>query len=362
MNTSVFGYFKQLLKQNLAIITVVTVLGGFLFLPLSSTPSTHEFFEYTSSDMGYVTKYYYGDDIPETALPGFETNFGISVAFITMFGLIAPICSFWTFKKKHNLDVIYSLPLGKRRIALAHYLLGLIMTLIPAVLMFLLELVIIIAHGALPLINIGWLVFYFLMLLLAGWLFYSMNVFVFNEANTIIDGIVFIIGWNMVFGFAYSTLFGMELFKDMAFPMGYILELFSRIEGALETTAYPLSFIFKFETAVAMSAFWIVLGVLSVILFFVRSNKKKSEQIGGISDSFFGYNLLIPLYIIPVILESYIGYRFSDFIGILAVLACAFAGYAAFRRSLKFKASDYCALGGMVLLCVLVAINNSFLI
>ncbi len=358
MKNSFGGYFKRLLKANLRTVIPIAILAVLIFIPITSSWQNHLFFKYTENDLGTIQKYYYGsthvDAMPENAIEGFETNFGPAVAVLICLCWVMPMVSFYAFKNRRNLDIFYSIPLSRRKIALAHYLAGLLTVLIPTALAFFAEVFVIIGYNAISLINLGWLAFYFVALMVMGWLYYSMNVFVFYEANHIFDGVAFIIGWNLVFAFIYFFADFPDLFEDLALPWVYIMDILARIEGVVETTTYPLDFIFKFETTVAITLFWIVLGLLSVALFLWRCNKKKSENAGAVSDSFFGYRLLIPLYIVPQILYSY-----AVGIKVVAVwFALAFAGYSVCRRSFKFKESDYWTIGCMAFVTVIIAITN----
>ena len=362
MKNSFGGYFKRLLKANLRTVIPIAILAMLIFIPITSSWQNHLFFKYTENDLGTIQKYYYGsthvDAMPENANEGFETDFSTAVAVLICLCWVMPMVSFYAFKNRRNIDIFNSLPLSRRKIALAHYLSGLLTVLIPAALAFFAEVFVIIGYNAISLINLGWLAFYFVALMVMGWLYYSMNVFVFNEANHIFDGTAFIIGWNLVFAFIYYFANLPDLFEDLALPWVYVMDILARIEGVIETTTYPLDFIFKFETTVAITLFWIVLGLLSVALFFWRCNKKKSEHAGGISDSIFGYRLLIPLYIFPQILYSHIGCSYVDITVVAVWFALAFAGYSVCRQSFKFKSSDYWTIGCMAFVTVIIAITN----
>lgn len=370
MKKSFGRYLKRLLKENIRFVIPIVILAMLILVPIISSWENHLFFKYTENDLGRVQKYYegvnYAHGVPENASDGFEINFGPAVAVLICLCFVMPVLSFYTFKSRRNLDTFNSLPLSRRRIALAHYLSGLIAVLIPTAIAFIAEVFVIIGYGAFSLIDLGWLGVYFVVLMVIGWLFYSMNAFVFNEANHIFDGVAFIIGWNFVFFFAYYFKNLPELFEDLTIPWVYIMDILARIEGAIETTTYPLDIMFKFETAVAITLFWLVLGLLAVALFFWRCDKKKSENAGSVSDSLFGYRSLIPLFLVPMLESTDVGgLRVENaFVHIAVVLvwfAIAFAGYAILRRSFKFKLPDYCTLGAMALFVIFFALRNRYL-
>ena len=95
--------------------------------------------------------------------------------------------------------------------------------------------------------------------------------------------------------------------------------------------------------------------LLSVVLFFIRCGKQKPESVGGVSDSFFGYKLFIPLYVAPVVLFSHIGHGTRSIGDVAVFFSLAFVGYIIFRRGFKFKLSDYCTFGALVLFAIIKA-------
>ncbi len=363
MKSSFGAYFKKTLLENLRIVLVAVLVSIFVLVPMLSDWTTHEFFHYTVNERGYVNKIYDGSalshELPEGAVRGFETNFGIAIAFVIILSLAVPIYNFAKFKNRRNLDTLYSLPISRKKLALAHYLSGLIAVLVPTAIGFLVEIGFIIGYGAFSYIDLGWTTVYFLLLMLMGWLLYSMNLFVFNEANHIFDGVAFIIGWNLVFYIVsdLSNLIG-SLFEDLLLPVGYIMEIMSRVEAVIETTPFYIEWFFEFETVIAFTLLWLILGLLSVVLFFIRCDKQRPERVGGVSDSFFGYKTLIPLYAGSIIWFSNVGTSLSRSSGVLFIFAMAFIGYIIFRRSLKFKPCDYWTLGGMAVLTLMVAAKN----
>ena len=86
-----------------------------------------------------------------------------------------------------------------------------------------------------------------------------------------------------------------------------------------------------------MFLLWAVIGVASAVGYFVSFMQKGAEKAGEISDSWFGYKLLIPLcgYSLMLLLGE------VDFIVMLIIFALMVVGYIVYRRSFRFKVSDY---------------------
>ena len=81
----------------------------------------------------------------------------------------------------------------------------------------------------------------------------------------------------------------------------------------------------------------LALAILAFIGMYFLSKHKKAEYIGDISDSWFSYKLLIPIY--SVILARLLGDAGSIIVNLFLLIA-TFVGYVIYRRSLKLHKSD----------------------
>ena len=80
---------------------------------------------------------------------------------------------------------------------------------------------------------------------------------------------------------------------------------------------------------------WGVIGVACAIGYFYTFKKKGAQLAGEISNSWFGYRLLIPIY-------GYSLHLLTGIEGLLTILifAAMIIGYIIYRRSFKLKTSD----------------------
>ena len=96
---------------------------------------------------------------------------------------------------------------------------------------------------------------------------------------------------------------------------------------------------------------WGAIGIAAAVGYFVTFVKKGAEKAGEISNSWFGYKLLIPLYGYSLLLQ----YDSLDFMTV-AICILMVIGYVVYRRGFKLKLSDIiisCLGIGMIILGVL---------
>ena len=78
-----------------------------------------------------------------------------------------------------------------------------------------------------------------------------------------------------------------------------------------------------------------MIGLLSSVGFVWSFSKRRTEKVGDISDSWFGYRVLIPIYLYECLLASGMGSYAGIYFYIAAVVA-----YFLYRRSFRLKKSD----------------------
>jgi hypothetical protein len=94
---------------------------------------------------------------------------------------------------------------------------------------------------------------------------------------------------------------------------------------------------FDFTTQRYISfAVWVIIGIASAFGFLYFFAKKKSEDVGEISGSIFGYKVLLPIYGYTLLFMS----QEFNVVHLLIVLAM-YVGFIIYRRTIKLKKSDY---------------------
>ena len=258
------------------------------------------------------------------------------------------------FKNKRNLDTFYSLPLSRRGLALAHYLSGALQTALIFTVSVICSFIMALPYASY--MKLWLLPAYYLLSLIFGLGFYSFVIFLFGEANTVLDGIIFCGMWG-IFGslllynltvvtapFApymthtfWSNLHNVGDYWGMAYlPLGNLANLFTDMVSktkAFESTSTIISRTF------AMFFVWAGIYIACAVGYFRTFCRKGAENAGEISSSAFGYKLLIPLYGLNLLIDN------SDFDILLVIyFALMIVGYVIYRRGFKFKKGDIAVL------------------
>ncbi len=223
--------------------------------------------------------------------------------------ILIPVLELSPFKKKRNLDVLYSFPLNHTQMALAHYVSGLVQLFSIYTPSFLTTHLVLAANP--EKYTVQWMPLYYLLSLIFGWVTYSVAMFLFNEGNTVIDGILFFFLGSFSIGVALDTVDSLilKVFKTSLFyythdSFGYLFNPLHYISDDISFFAQRENIDSNFEGPFMYSNFsmthtylvWIFLGLLAMIGFLLLFRHKKAEKAEGLSDSWFGYRTMIPLY------------------------------------------------------------------
>lgn len=275
--------------------------------------------------------------------------FPVTVLCASAFAL--PMLEFSFFKKRTNLDCVYALPISRRSMGMVHYLSGLITLFCAFTLSYLVNFISLLSLGLEKINFVPMLPHYFLCLVL-GVAVYSVMVFVFNEANSAGDGFWFILSYCFVFGLillavAVKTNNRYILESGASIPFWVFSELTDSYAYLVEMQTKGMTFWWQMPQYIFWLVFWAVLGIASAVGFYFSFGKRRAEKTEEISDSFFGYRVLIPVCAVSgmMIFSVFDSVFLSSLLVILAI-----AGYAVFRRSIRFKKSDIAVLLLLVVL------------
>lgn len=323
------AYFKKHFKDNLK--TLIYITGSALILSLIIGINTQKQAIYTYPGAEVMHYVYY------------STLF-IPVSLLCILCYIVPVLQFSCFKKRRNLDYYYSLPVSRKALGVVHYLVGLITVLVPFTVCYLQNFLLLLLRGAdiyyTPMIP------HFFLCLLFGIIMYSFFTFIFNQGNSTNDGCVFLTLWTFLLFLAEGAL--ISTFTDLAknvnsifygIPWSMIDVITTHYQTYIEQHAQdPLTVLTGAEDIIWF-VLWIVIAILSVIGFYLSFGKEGPEKTEEISDSYFGYRILIPLYAIFGILAMRV------FVIGLTIEVVAFGGYTIYRKGIHFKKSDLIFLG-----------------
>ena len=292
---------------------------------------------------------YYNWQTPRTGLYALAIVLGI-------FCTIIPILETAEMKNRRNLDTLYFFPIGRAKLALVNYLCGWIQITVIYTATYLFACGIYLT--GVPNFALIHLLPYYFFSLLAGLLIYSIVLFLFEQANTVADGVLFCaLGVYALYAVFGSLTYVVELLVDSPnHPLAWTLEyIFNSFWGCIYAPLNNLTVLFQnliepsqiLDKQILkewyMFVFWGVIGLASAIGFFFCFVRHRTERIGDISDSWFGYRIMIPLYGYALFLGGGISR--------IIVLILMASGYFIYRRSFKLKKSDI-----VVLLCSIIPI------
>ncbi|MBQ3000755.1 MAG: hypothetical protein IJD63_03295 [Oscillospiraceae bacterium] len=317
-------YFHTHLKANLRPLIYIFTLVLVLTLLLSNNLQPSERYDVAAHQ--FISYY--------------SATLGVPVLFLCVLAYVLPVMEFSFFKKRNNLDCVYSLPISRKTMGAVHYFMGLIILLCAFTASYILNFILLLTRGP------GWFHFtpmlahYFLCLLL-GAAMYALMVFVFNAANTQGDGIWFMVLYTFVF-FLIGLLITGILDTDVGFafpavPWGAISIVTTLYEGLVELGAGKGYSFYEGLPVILTVILWSLIGIASAVGFFCTFGKRRMEKTEEISDSFLGYRTLIPIFAIGGMLL----FQMLDSIIIRVIIQMlAILGYTIYRRGFHYKKSD----------------------
>ena len=331
--TNTKQYFKAYLRQNFKFITIVlalVIIVSFIW-GINDQPSTYRDF-----DANVVYEYY-------------RSTLAIPMYVLFVFSVVFPVKEFSFFKKRINLDCAYSLPISRKAMGVVHYLVGGVMLWGVYTASYLTNFILMLSRGSGYFNYIPMIEHYFLCLFL-GMATYSIYVFVFNEANTRGDGIWFMLLYTFGVYIITDGLRAADLLDynglDLEYSFsGWLMDSITSHYEKLVEIAEVRKTSFWDKQDCLWYAYWMVLWAASAIGTYLAFGKRRMEKTEEVSDSFFGFRTLIPIYAFSLILMMG-GPGIMDlvFIEVFTVIA-----YTIYRRGFHFKKSDFIILGAVFL-------------
>ncbi len=270
-----------------------------------------------------------------------ETIFALSIAL----AVIAPMIQFNYRMTKRSTDLFYSLPLSHYKIFTVRYLVGLILVFAPYLTAYLTGAIIMLIKTTDKIFYGVYYLPHFFLSLPAIFCIYTISAFAFTRANKFIDGAIFIIFWMFVW-VLIAEFFGKFIYYDfkpykiskvfsdyyMTFaPLGRLTDYFqARLVGERFTSIMN-------DDVANMAAAYTLTGVTAVfatVWLFVSEKYTQSENAGQISDSPFGYKVMIPLFTVLALSFCDLS-RPENYIMVVMIIVGSLIANALYRRTLK---------------------------
>ena len=296
----------------------------------------------------------------------YTVSFAALAIVAAVISTVIPILELLPFKNRRNLDTILFLPIDHRKMAAVHFINGALHIFIINLICFSITFGILTNHSY-P-FKTGNFVLLFLFTIFGSLAIYAFTLFIFDRANTTADGVIWLISYSFIgaFTFAvvadlYTSIFteGFVGANDLSFPLTafspYFLFVFlwstvNRIlipkYNIIETATSAVAQIEPASSTPELIAndiigmiFWGFLIPLCIFGFIWMFKKKRPENIGSVSNSWFGYKVLLPLTAITVLT----GFQatLENIVFHAIVLVCLVIGYIIYRKGVHFRPSDY---------------------
>lgn len=329
------SYFSAHVRSNfkplMYIVTAVLVLS--FIMGMSDQP--YEEWDYATQT--------YNDD--------YKSTLYIPVLFMCVLCYIVPVMEFSFFKKRRNLDCAYALPISRKAMGLTHYISGAITVIGVFTLSYLQNLMLLLARGV-EYFNFPPMIAHYFLCVLLGLALYSIMVFAFNEANTKGDGIWFMLLWTFAIALVMLAVDGIVdnneyslVYGGCAIPWGVIDSMTTSYQYIVEMDHLESAYFWERPECFVWLFVWCAIGIAAAVGFFLSFGKRRMERTEEISDSFFGYRILIPAYAASGMLT------FAELDPIVWVIIeiLALLGYTIYRRGFHYKKSDIIILSSMIL-------------
>ena len=337
--------FKQYLFHRIKatwILTAVLCLFAIIITATTVKVYNYTYWEMVYNEMGEPTK--------EEVLRENVRVRNLGTIFYILCGLcsVVPVLELSGLKNKRNADTIYSLPIDRRKMGAAHFTNGFLQILAVYLCMAVTASIPLIKNGS-EYLHLQFLPPLMLLPIPAALLLYAYYSYLFNEANTTVDGCLFIASGTFMpvilylatqcFSFPTSTVLD-KIDELSSFPYFPIIKIVDLFDGGIRNKR--IDFYYD-EYDILMIIVWCVIGLLAAIGFYLAFSRKRVESIGDISSSWVGYKTSIPLCMFAI--TSFVVLQIEIYLIVICAVA-AVIGYMLYRRSFRLKWYDFASIGG----------------
>ena len=281
-----------------------------------------------------------------------ETGLYILAIVLGVICTLIPILELSEFKNRRNLDTLYFFPIKREKMALVHFLSGFIQIVVIYTVTFISALIYLISQTRY--FALEYMIAYYFLSLILGFMIYSIVAFFFVQGNTRADGILFCVLWMPMLILVGSTVLDVlsqlvtvnyldviDSWGTIYSPINNLTEIFQYLIEVNKPHNHRTEMVSTYVSQMYMFFVWGALGIAAAVGYFVTFVKKGAEKVGEISDSWFGYRVLIPIYAYCIFLDIGVQILLIDII----VFALMVIGYVTYRRGFRLKLSDLIVIG-----------------
>ena len=267
---------------------------------------------------------------------------------------VIPILEFSGFHNRKNADTMLSMPISRPKLALVHYLNGAWQLVAIWSACIFTYAAVVYQHGEKCYEVTGYFLYgdmkmfipYYFTAVLCALLVYSFFVLVFNFANNVADGVVFVLAYILavwVLAVGFGDLFHVDIpFLSDLIPYSLILNVDDWFFAGLMNDNFMLKTVFKNGWMLERMIIPAVIALVGILVFLgcfiLLFTYKKAEKLEGISSFALGYASLIPVYGMSISAICFV--NGADVQNIAFVVIPMVVAYMIYRRSFKLKVSD----------------------
>lgn len=271
------------LKKNLWFVVLLTAVCAFPYMAtVATSPMTSQW---------YIEETY-------TYLPVSPNLWMVGMGLILL-TFVVPVAVYSFKMNKRSVDCFYAMPLKREKLLFVKTLVGLFLVVVPFTLSYWLGFFTLLIREGNPYQMLWYLPTYF-GLLLYGVLLFGWHAFVYTRANKPFDGIVFLIAYafvGMVIVMGVLGALGLENAYEHVgiktvenyMDFGGVINFFSNMENLIMKDSVSD---WEIEGFLIPS----LLGVIGYTLLFSLERFQKAENAEQVSNDWFGYKVLIPVY------------------------------------------------------------------
>ncbi len=275
------------------------------------------------------------------------------VVCASILAAIIPMFEFSFKMRKVGIDEYYAFPIKREKLYLTKLIVGFLELLIPMTVFFLYTLLDILLSK--HLFDLSQYLIFYLLFIPTIFGVYAINSFIYAKCNTIYDGIINVFLIQFVFVFIAYIIF--ELFfktNNSSYffiysPMTRLAVYYNNLMNKETLTDYILK---QNLLTIISGILFFVLGIVSVVLLLFLQKYEKGENSMDISNSWFSYKSIIPIYIVYGLVMC-LNTGIEGIILIILVIIAAYIAYAIYRRNFKIKLVDIITIGVCIVLGII---------
>ena len=321
--------FLHEMKRGLSALIILLLVFLVLFIiPVCASGVTTE--ETVDPDTGITAILYTMTYIPVCLI---LCSVGLVLAATVM------PCFFLSYKmRRRSLDLVWSLPVKRTSYLFIRFSAGLLTTVASYTVMYWIGILIaaVRTHGDL---YVGYLFLFYLMLLGAGLVVYSLSAYLFTRGNTVRDGVIFVLLFEVIGLFIaaslntkFSNIISYYFFPFAQIFLAFDLFYYASVDGVMQHVFFYYT---QIQTATIIYAF---LACAAGATLFLTEKYSRYEKCGQISDSVIGYKTFIPLFVgfgIPCFLNLFNSSLVSCVLSIGITAIIGYILYAVYKRTVK---------------------------